>query len=242
VVDDKVFISAGGKENNIVALNKNTGATIWSCAGDGDESAYCSPLYVANQQVPQIVTVMASHIIGIDVATGKKLWSYPYVTQRSIHPNTPTYDEKDMIFCTSGYGKGAVMLRFTDGGRSVEKVWEKAEVESRHGGIVKLGDYMYMGGDPANKHYFCVEWNTGDIKYKDNTLASNGVVITSDGLLLCYTEKGDMVLARVSTEKFDIVSKFPITLGTDQHWAHPVIYQGVLYVRHGTSLMAYKIK
>ena len=29
---------------------------------------------------------------------------------------------------------------------------------------------------------------------------------------------------------------------TEQHWAHPVIYQGVLYIRHGDTLMAFKVK
>jgi len=31
-------------------------------------------------------------------------------------------------------------------------------------------------------------------------------------------------------------------LGADQHWAHPVIHRGVLYIRHGDALMAYKVK
>jgi len=31
-------------------------------------------------------------------------------------------------------------------------------------------------------------------------------------------------------------------LGTDQHWAHPVIHEGVMYIRHGNALMAYKVK
>jgi len=51
-----------------------------------------------------------------------------------------------------------------------------------------------------------------------------------------------MALVKASPEKFEIISKFMITKGTEQHWAHPVIYKGVLYVRHGDSLMAYKIK
>jgi len=30
-------------------------------------------------------------------------------------------------------------------------------------------------------------------------------------------------------------------LGSEQHWAHPVINKGILYVRHGNVLIAYKI-
>lgn len=106
--------------------------------------------------------------------------------------------------------------------------------------MVKIGDHVYGSGD-NNKYWYAVDWQTGEISYKDNTLPT-GAVIAADGMLYCYSDRGDMALVKITPEKFDLVSRFPVTLGTDQHWAHPVIYRGVLYVRHGNTLMAYKIK
>ncbi|MDR0845541.1 MAG: PQQ-binding-like beta-propeller repeat protein [Tannerella sp.] len=240
IVGEKLIASPGGKQHNVIALNKNTGALIWSCPGEGDLSAYCSPVYLSDQQTPQVVTMMAKHIIGIDIATGKKLWSFENINRHGVHPNVPVYGGDNTLLCTSGYGKGSVMLRLKDGGRSVEKVWDAPLLDSRIGAMVKIGDYAYGSGD-SNRFWFCVDWKTGEVKYKENTLGI-GNVIADDGKLYCYSEKGDLALVNITPEKFDIVSKFPITLGTDQHWAHPVIYKGVLYVRHGDTLMAYKIK
>jgi len=242
IVGEKVIITPGGKVNNVVALDKNTGNLIWACPGEGDVSAYCSPLYIADQQVPQIITTMARHIVGIEAATGKLLWSHPYENNRKIHPNTPVYDGKDMVLVTNGYDKGSVMLRLTNGGRSVEKVWRNDEIKSKHGGMVKIGNYVYVGGDDqSGRYWYCVDWNTGEVKYKDNSITV-GAIIANDNMLYCYSEKGEMALVKATPEKFDLVSKFPITLGTEQHWAHPVIFKGVMYVRHGDTLMAYKIK
>jgi hypothetical protein len=67
-------------------------------------------------------------------------------------------------------------------------------------------------------------------------------VIFADGMLYCYTQTGKMNLVKPNPEKFELISSFEVTLGTEQHWAHPVIYDGVLYIRHGNALMAYKIK
>lgn len=237
VVDDKVIITPG-KKNNVVALNKNTGEVIWTCAGEGDLSAYCSPLYLGDQEVPQIVTITGKHVLGIHVRTGEKLWSFAYNNQRDIHPNTPIYAD-NMLLCVYGYGKGSIMLRLSDGGRKVEQVWENNELDSKFGGAVKIGDYAYASGD-NNRYWFCVDWKTGENKYKEKGLAM-GNVIYADGMLYCYSDKGEMALVRPTPEKFDIVSQFPITLGTGEHWAHTVIYKGVLYVRHGNTLMAYKI-
>jgi outer membrane protein assembly factor BamB len=239
IIGDKVIITPGGKDNNVVALNKNTGNLIWACAGEGDLSAYCSPLYVSDQQIPQIVTITAKHILGVDSETGKKLWSFAYNNMRNIHPNTPLYSD-NMLLCVFGYGKGSVMLRLIDGGRNVEKVWESKEFDSKIGGAVKLGNYVYGSGD-HNKYWYCLDWKTGEQKYKDNSIAV-GAVISADNMLYCYSDKGEMALVNPTSEKFDMVSKYPITLGTEQHWAHPVIYQGVMYVRHGDTLMAYAVK
>ncbi|GHT27507.1 polyvinylalcohol dehydrogenase [Bacteroidia bacterium] len=240
IVGEKLIITPGGKTHNIVALNKKTGALIWVSegAGTGDLSAYCSPIYLGDQQVPQIVTMTAKHVVGIDVATGKKLWAFEQENRTSVHANTPVYGD-NMLLCTSGYGKGSAMLRLTNGGRSVEQVWFSSQLDSRIGAMVKLGDYAYGSGD-NNRFWFCVDWKTGEIKYKDNAMGI-GCVIADDGMLYCYSDRGDFALAKATPEKFDIVSRFKITLGTDQHWAHPVIYKGILYVRHGNTLMAYKI-
>jgi outer membrane protein assembly factor BamB len=238
IVNEKLIVSPGGQKNSMVALNKNTGEVIWSCPGDGDLSAYCSPLYVSDQQVPQIVTMMSKHIVGVNVATGERLWSYENVNRTNVHPNIPVYAD-NLLLCTSGYGKGSVMLRLIDGGRNVEKAWDSPQLDSRIGAMVKIGDYAYGSGD-ANKFWFCVDWKTGEEKYKDNQLGI-GNVIAADGMLYCYSDRGDLALVKADPEKFDIVGRFKITLGTDQHWAHPVIYKGTLYVRHGNTLMAYKI-
>lgn len=239
IIGDKIIATPGGKTHNMIALNKNTGELIWSSRGAGYQAAYCSPLYIADQQIPQIVTFTANSIIGVDAATGKALWSHENTNRYSVHANTPVYSN-GMILCTSGYGRGSTMLRLLDGGKKVEEVWFSKEFDNRIGGVVKVGNYAYGSGD-SNRYWFCVDWNTGEVKYKERGQAM-GNIIANGNMLYLYTDRGDMVLAKATPEKLDIVSSFKITMGTAQHWAHPVIYKGVLYVRHGDSLMAYKIK
>jgi len=43
-------------------------------------------------------------------------------------------------------------------------------------------------------------------------------------------------------EEFEVRGRGKVTLGSGTHWAHPVIHEGKLYIRHGNVLMAYKIK
>jgi hypothetical protein len=40
----------------------------------------------------------------------------------------------------------------------------------------------------------------------------------------------------------ELISKFKITAGTKEHFSHPVIKNGTLYIRHGKALMVYDIR
>jgi hypothetical protein len=46
---------------------------------------------------------------------------------------------------------------------------------------------------------------------------------------------------KAKPRSFDILSSFKITKGTGQHWSHPVIKEGRLYLRHGDALMVFDI-
>jgi len=133
-----------------------------------------------------------------------------------------------------------VILRLKDGGKTIEQVWKNGELDVQFGGLVKIGNYLYASGHMSGRYWLCVDWTTGETKYTDRTISPCNV-ISADGMLYCYNDKGVVYLVKPNPEKFELVSSFKVTLGTAQHWAHTVIHNGVLYVRHGDALMAYKI-
>lgn len=235
---DKIFCAPGGKVNNVIALNRFNGELIWSCAGKGDVSAYCSPILVKYPQNEVLITMMSDNVLGIDAKTGKLLWSYPQTNTWSVHANTPIYHDGGLYFF-SGYGRGGVKLKLDEDGAHGTKEWVN-ELDSRMGGAVLLNGYIYGSGD-KQRQWSCIDWKTGEVKYSSNEIGK-GVVIAADGMLYCYSEQGDLALVEATPAGFNIKGRTKVTLGTDQHWAHPVINNGRLFVRHGNTLIAYKIK
>ena len=51
-----------------------------------------------------------------------------------------------------------------------------------------------------------------------------------------------MNLIKLTGTQMEIVGKLKCDLGTKEHIAHPVINNGVMYIRHGKAIMAYDIK
>jgi outer membrane protein assembly factor BamB len=240
VVDgDVVFVTPGGKKNNVVALNRFNGDLIWTSEGLGELSAYCTPLLIELPAGKLLVTHTANHLLGINASNGKLLWSYPHTNRWSVHANTPIY-ENDGLFCFSGYGQGGEKLSVSNNGNSIKEEWKSEKLDNRIGGMVLVDGYLYGSGDNS-REWRCVDWKTGVEKYASGEL-TKGTVIYADGMLYCYSERGELALVKATPEKFDIVSKTRVELGSAQHWAHPVINNGKLYVRHGNALIAYKIK
>ena len=91
-------------------------------------------------------------------------------------------------------------------------------------------------------NWCCIDWETGKKEY-ETEWNTKGPIIYADDMLYCYDEaKGNLALVKATPKQFEVVSEFKIPMGTGPHWSHPVIKDGILYVRHGKSLMAFNIK
>ena len=237
---DKIFCTAGGIKNNVIALNKNTGILIWSSTGNGEISAYCSPIIITLPSRKILVTMTEKSILGLDAESGKKLWSHEQINQYAVHANAPLYSN-GYIYCTSGYGCGGVMLKLSPDGTKVEQVWKNTELDSRMGGVVLENGKIYGLGDKI-KGLHCIDWKTGKELAFDKMNNRFGNIIAADGMLYTYDESGEVALIEPTLAGFKKISGFKVPYGTAQHWAHLVIENGRLYIRHGNSLMVYDIR
>lgn len=235
---EKLFCTPGGKTNNVIALNRMTGETIWSCSGLGELSAYCTPLLIKLPARQLLVTHTTNHVLGIDATTGKLLWNFEHPNQWAVHPNTPIYHD-GAVFVFSGYGQGGEKLKLSADGSSVTKEWDIKSFDNRMGGAVLIDGFLYGSGDKT-RSWQCVNWKTGKQEYA-SSVVGNGAVIAANKKLIGYSERGELFMADAFPSGLKIISKTKVTLGSDQHWAHPVVFQGILYVRHGNALIAYQI-
>jgi outer membrane protein assembly factor BamB len=240
---DRIYLTPGGKENNVVALNRFTGQKIWSSRAYREKATYCSPILVNHNGHRLFVNLTSTSIIGLNAETGEMYWRIHQFQDNKIHANTPVYFDGKLIVSSASRkdSSGLVMLQLSPDGKKAEIAWRNKEFINLSGGYILKDDYFY-GGAYLQSKWFCIDLKTGLTKYIAKDLGG-GAVIYADGLFYCYAEKdGEMALAEGNPEQFLIISKFKVPLGTAQHWAHPVIANGKLYVRHNEALMVYNIQ
>ena len=240
ILGDKVFFTPGGTDVAMVALNATTGAEIWKSKLTGDSSAYCSPLIVNHKGKNIIITSLSTNIVGFDTENGELLWKVSQINTWGVHPNTPLYKD-GLVYSITGFKTGGVMFKIADDGKSVTELWRNKTLDSQMGGAVWINDMIIGSGQSSDRNWQALDIKTGNVLFKSAEIGK-GVVIYADGLLYCYADNGEMGIMEIADNSFKLKSKFRITLGTEQHWAHPVIDNGVLYIRHGNTLMAYNVK
>jgi outer membrane protein assembly factor BamB len=235
---EKVICTPGGQDATMVALNKMTGETIWTTKGLSEASAYCSPILVERGGTRLILTMVEKSIIGVDVDSGKVYWTVPHKVSYDIQAVSPAYKD-GLMYVTNGYRHGSHGFALSPDGTSVEKKWSEKSLDVHHGGVVLVDGNIH--GASSNGTWSCLDLATGKVKFTDK-LVGKGSVIYVDGMLYGYGEKGQVGLIKIKPDGYELVSSFRVTKGSKEHWAHPAISDGRLYIRHGEVLMCFDIK
>jgi outer membrane protein assembly factor BamB len=253
VDNEKLFCMAGGANASIIALDKNNGDFLWATKELSERVAFCSPILVDHHGKKQLVTVLPESVVGIDIENGKLLWKCPTASFRGPDAkphglgstaNTPVYRD-GCVYVSTGYDFGGAKLKISEDSSTATIVWKNYDLDNHHGGVLLIENYLYGSGWNGNAKgdWFCIDWSTGKTIYSYNWDNNKGSVSYADGMLYCYAERsGTVALVKAVPTGFEIISSIEITNGEGEHWAHPVILDGVLYIRHGDSLMAYDIR
>jgi outer membrane protein assembly factor BamB len=238
---DALYCCPAGEDGYIVALDKSSGNTIWANKEIKDAVGNCSAVMARIAGHEQVVTMSAQRILSFDPTDGNLLWDYAFANQRENNIADVIVSD-DLVYASSGYGKGSVLLRpeKQDGGKfSVTPVWTSELLDNHHGGVLLYDGYLYGAGQEA-RGWFCLDFKTSDKKWQT---PGKGSLTCADGMLYCLEERGTMSLVKASPEKWEQVSSFkPPRGGEGLFWAHPVVCDGRLYIRHSDKLFAYDIR
>ncbi|HEY2962575.1 MAG TPA: PQQ-binding-like beta-propeller repeat protein [Pyrinomonadaceae bacterium] len=227
----------------IVALNANTGETVWKT--DRDElPSWGTPTVATTSKGEELIANASNFIRGYDPRTGKELWRLGKSSK--ITAPTPVFAD-DMLVVASGRGPERPIFVVKAGARGdltlpEGKTSSDAIIWSRTG----RGSYMptpliYKGilYVLANNGTFdAYNLKTGDELYRQRLpLVGNGFSaspVAADGKIYLSNEDGD-ILVVAAGEKF-------AHIGTNSMgellMATPALSEGVMYIRTAQSVFA----
>ncbi|MBM4003755.1 MAG: pyrrolo-quinoline quinone [Planctomycetes bacterium] len=243
---DRLICTPGGEKNTMVALDKKTGATLWTADRANDRGAGHASAVIATVGKDRVyVQVTASGPMGVRASDGKLLWFYDIEKTTAVIPTPIVRD--DLVFFSVGYGRGGALLKqvpSADGGVKIEEIYGlNTELNNKHGGVILIGDHLY--GDSNDQGIpFCAELMTGKVVWKKRASAGSGSasLAGADGMLFIHFANGTMALAAADPSEFKELSTFKLPKnGNRPSWSHPVIVDGKLMLREDDLILCYDL-
>ena len=249
-----------GNGSGLVAFDKYTGKVKWKAS---DELAsYSSPTVRTIDKRRLALLFARGGLIGVDVATGKQDFRYPWRSSllESVNVSNPVV-VGNQVLVSECYEVGTSLLRLKPGG--FDKVWTDEDTPARRRRLmchwmtpIHVDGYVYgsSGRNKGEAELRCLELATGKVVWREPNLTRSSLLLV-DGHFVCLGEDGTLRLLRVNPKKYDEVASVQLRMpGKDGKpdpegvelldepcWAAPILSHGMLYVRGEKRLVCLEL-
>ncbi|MFN0056089.1 MAG: PQQ-binding-like beta-propeller repeat protein [Planctomycetales bacterium] len=200
---DLLIVHRGpGEPTHIVALNKQTGETVWDTPEVGKNhqlyGSWSTPMFYRAGDHDEFALAMPGELKGYDPLTGKELWRCEGLGP-SNYPDVAVAPE--VLIGVSGFQKSMMAVR--KGGRgdvtATHRLWHVADTQQRIGsGVVRAG-HLYVANAPGIAE--CIDITSGKSVWKERLGGDlwGSMLLAGDRLYVGNNQGKIFVLAAATT-------------------------------------------
>ena len=220
VVGDLLIVHAGGHEGGaLIAFDPATGAEKWALEGDGP--SYSSPILASFGGQQQLIIQVHRKILGVDPASGRALWSLPFVTPCDQNIVTPLQAGDRIVVSSQDTGTQGILP--TRKGREwvAQVAWHTPEVSMYMSSPVLVNGRVVGLSHRKKGQYFSLDPATGAVQWKsDPGQGENAAFVLTGGALLVLEGDGTLLVLPPDAASFSPTHRYRIAESAT--FAHPV--------------------
>lgn len=218
VLGRALFLNIG---SHGTAVEAATGKVVWKSGGEA--AGYASVIPMGGAKDASLLVFTKDALAGVDAASGRKLWSFPWTTDHGVNSADPIM-QGGQVFLSTGYNFGCGLVDISGG--QPKEVWKNKNMRNHFNACVLIDGHLY-GFDDSNLK--CIDWKTGAVKWDKGGLGK-GSLAAVNGKLVILSERGELVIADASPAAFTEISRTQALSG--KCWSSPAIADGRIYCRN----------
>lgn len=245
---DRVIVTPAGPRTLVAALDWSDGRTLWQTGPLSNEvPSYVSPILVRHGGRRLLLSGTSHHVWAVDADQGRLVWSIPFHGRWGATVSTPVYGGRRVFFAAPD-GPGGRQYRVPATG-DPEPAWEGAADVLTGSGILRDG-VLYANGCKDTKTLQALDWTDGHVRADYTGVAAgrpaghaSAAMLWAEGRLYALFDDGMVSLLRPGPDGFAVDGRFELTKAIRRDaWAHPVLLDGRLYLRHHERLWCFDVR
>ncbi len=241
---DRLYCVVGGEGSIAVAFNKQTGKELWR-ALSASEPGYCPPSLIQHAGRSQLLIWHSDSVNSLEPSTGKLIWTAPIKPNFAMAIAAPQKLGSKLF--VSGYGETA-LLELNADGTNAEILWrgkpKKAifsgnvtpvlENDVAYGCDINTGMLAGMRLSDGERLWDTLEPTAGG----DRRVRYGTAFLTRhEDRFFVFSETGDLILATLSPEGYNEISRFHVLEPSNQVfgravvWSHPAYANKCLFAQ-----------
>lgn len=221
----------------ITAFDRRTGKVAWQALEE--HVSYSSPVPAEFGGVRQVVVPTGPNLVGLEVATGKKLWEVPYQIQYDETIGTPVVSGDLVLITATGQPLSAWRITKNAAGEfAATKAWSNDDLSSYLSSMVVVGDYVYGMNDGGEFH--CLKLADGKTIWRGGSHGYYTTPVVAGDRILVLNERGKLDVIAVNPEKYEPIASLQVA--KEYSWTSPAIVGNRIYIRSQRSLLCFEMK
>lgn len=236
----RLYLPWGGHGRGaILALDPRTGEEFWRWEGDGP--GYASPIVAQWQGVTQLVTQTQQMVVGLELKSGRLLWSIPYTTDYIQNCITPLTVQGRLIISGLGNGTRAVIPVLRDQTWSLDEVWANPQVSFYMSTPVAVAGRICGLADRKAGQYVCLDASSGRTLWEGpGRQGENAALLSAGSLLIGLSDGAKLSVFETAAEGMHLLITYDVA--ESPTWAHPVLLPGRLLVKDRLHLQLWSFE
>ncbi len=242
LMGDRLILNLGSQADaaGVLALDKNTGATVWTATQDG--ASYATPVAATIHDREYVFVWTAQHLTALDPQSGHVWFQIPFSAKdpETVHATSPVV-QGDVVL-VSGYQLGCLAVRILPDG-VYQELWRVGPtvLDSHYNNLI-CQDGCVFGFGTFGGGLRCVDMADGRLRWTWSSRLRNAASIAVGEQLILFDERGRLASVRVTSEGYESIAVMPRGLLSGRCFTAPALSDGRLYLRNEDELVCVDLR
>jgi outer membrane protein assembly factor BamB len=238
VFEETLIVLPGGKGTGVVALDRKTGEEKWRSLSS-DEPGYAPPTLIEHNGRKLLLIWQPASFNAIDPKTGEPFWSLDIVPDYKMPVMSARLTGNDLFVSAIENTSARIQLGSEKDKPTAKILWRGTKKNSLS--TVNSSPFLengYIYGTDVQGEFRCVKLEDGSRMWETflptagvvkkprdlNMRSGTAFVVKNGGRFFIMSETGDLIIARLTPEKYEEVSRMNILAPNGTAWNRPVVW------------------